>query len=46
MNLDINNCRDFSQLHGSRDLTLSDVETAMEDQGIDEMGLTRNDRRA
>jgi Holliday junction DNA helicase RuvB len=38
-------CRDFSQLHGSRDLTLQYVEAAMEDQGIDEMGLTRNDRR-
>ena len=38
-------CRDFAQLHGSKDLTLPFVEAAMEDQGIDEMGLSRNDRR-
>jgi Holliday junction DNA helicase RuvB len=38
-------CRDFAQLHRSRDLTLQYVEAAMKDQGIDEMGLCRNDRR-
>jgi len=38
-------CRDFAQLHRSRDLTLQYVEAAMRDQGIDEMGLGRNDRR-
>jgi len=38
-------CRDFAQLHRSKDLTLQYVEAAMQDQGIDEMGLGRNDRR-
>jgi Holliday junction DNA helicase RuvB len=38
-------CRDFSQLHRSKDLTLPFVEAAMRDQGIDAMGLGRNDRR-
>jgi Holliday junction DNA helicase RuvB len=38
-------CRDFAQLHRSRDLTLQYVEAAMRDQGIDAMGLGRNDRR-
>jgi Holliday junction DNA helicase RuvB len=38
-------CRDFAQLHRSKDLTLQYVEAAMKDQGIDEMGLGRNDRR-
>jgi Holliday junction DNA helicase RuvB len=38
-------CRDFSQLHGSRELTLRFVDAAMKDQGIDAMGLGRNDRR-
>jgi len=38
-------CRDFAQLHRSKDLTLPFVEAAMKDQGIDEMGLGRNDRR-
>ena len=38
-------CRDFAQLHRSSVLTLRFVEAAMKDQGIDELGLSRNDRR-
>ena len=38
-------CRDFAQLHRSSTLTLRYVEAAMRDQGIDELGLSRNDRR-
>jgi Holliday junction DNA helicase RuvB len=46
--ISINNlywCRDFSQLHGSKDLTLEYVEGAMKDKGIDEMGLFPIDRK-
>ena len=39
-------CRDFAQLHRSRDLTLQYVEAAMQDQGIDEMGLGRKPDRS